>query len=64
MADGGKNGKGRKDTPWRPFALIGLAGAAFMGVQGAVIIWKSWLLAGAVLAGALAVFFLFQEKTG
>ena len=51
---GGQGGR----TPVWPFALIGLAGAVFVGLNLAVTVWKSWLLAGAILAAGMAAFWL------
>ena len=55
--EGGKGGRGGGAPLW-PFALIGLAGAVFVGLNLAVTVWKSWLLAGAILAAGMAAFWL------
>ncbi len=55
MTGNGKKGNG---APVWPFALIGLAGAVFIGLNLVLRIWHSWLLAGAVLAAGMALFWL------
>ncbi len=55
--DGGK-GKGHGGTPLWPFLLIALAGSVYLGVQFAVNLWHSWLLAGAIVAAGMALFWL------
>jgi len=52
--DGGEPPK----TPLWPFALIGLLGAVYLGVRFALGHWKSWLLAGAVIALGVALYYL------
>ncbi len=60
---------GRKENrpggaPLWPFLLIGLAGAVFVGLNLAVSVWKSWTLAGAVLAAGMALFWLIWPGDG
>jgi len=38
--------------------LVGLLGATYLGVQFALGYWKSWLLAAAIIALAIALYFL------
>ncbi len=47
---------GEAGTPLRPFLLIGLAAAVYLGLEIVVFVYKSWLLAGAVLAAGMAAF--------
>ncbi len=37
---------------------MGLLGATYLGVQFALGYWKSWLLAAAIIAFAIALYFL------
>lgn len=53
-----EKGKRPESAPLWPFLLIGLAGAVFTGLNLAVSVWKSWTLAGAVLAAGMALFWL------
>ena len=38
--------------------LVGLAGAAYLGVEFALGYFKSWLLAASIIAFAIALYFL------
>ena len=38
--------------------LVGLLGAAYLGVTLALAYWKSWLLAASIIAFAIALYFL------
>ncbi len=61
--NGNNRGQGGRTPAW-PFFLIGLAGAVFVGLNLAVTVWKSWLLAGAVLAAGMALFWLIWPGGG
>ena len=52
---------GNKVPLW-PFALIALAGAMYAGVQLALNVWRSWLLAAAIVAAGFAVFWLLWPQ--
>ena len=45
-------------TSLRIALLVGLAGAAYLGVELALGYWKSWLLAASIIAFAIALYFL------
>ncbi len=56
-------GKRRKRDPGelnslRIALLVGLLGAAYLGVEFALGYWKSWLLAASIIAFAIALYFL------
>ncbi len=51
-----RNRDGETRTPLRPFLLIGLAALVYLGLEFVVFVYKSWLLAGAVLAAGMAAF--------
>ncbi len=48
----------RESMGLRIALLVGLAGAAYLGVQFALAYWKSWLLAASIVAFAIALYFL------
>ncbi len=64
MTDGRDNRGHGGGTPLWPFALIGLAGAVYVGVQLAVNVWKSWLLAGSIVAAGMALFWAIWPGGG
>jgi len=53
-----RNDRGHGGAPLWPFALIALAGTVYLGLHLAVDVWRSWLLAGAVLAAGMAAFWV------
>ncbi|HHN72968.1 MAG TPA: hypothetical protein ENK13_02660 [Thermopetrobacter sp.] len=57
------DGDETRRTPLRPFLLIALAGAVYIGLELAVTVWKSWLAAGAVVAFGMALFWLIWPET-
>ncbi len=54
----GDNPDPREKLGLRIALLVGLAGAAYVGVQFALGYWKSWLLAASIIALAIALYFL------
>ncbi len=64
MTGSGGNKEDGGGTPLWPFALIGLAAAVYVGVQLAVNIWKSWLLAGSIVAAGMALFWAIWPGGG
>ena len=48
----------RESMGLRIALLVGLAGAAYVGVEFALGYWKSWLLAASIVALAIALYFL------
>ncbi len=44
-------------------ALVAIAGGAYLGLQIALNVWKSWLLAGSVVALAFALLWLVFPDT-
>ena len=61
--DKDRNGDGAVRTPLRPFLLIGLAAVVYLGLEIVVFVYKSWLLAGAVLAAGMAAFWAIWPAT-
>jgi hypothetical protein len=55
---------GAGQAPIRPFLLIALAGAVYIGLNVAVTVWKSWLLAGAVLSLGMMFFWMIWPDAG
>ncbi len=44
--------------------LVALAALVYVGVLVALAVWRSWLLAGAVMAAGIALFQLFRGDDG
>jgi len=59
--DGG--GPGDAGLALRIALLVGLAGAAYVGVRFALGYWRSWLLAGSVIALAIALYYLIWPSS-
>ncbi len=51
-------------TSLRIALLVGLLGAAYLGVELALGYWKSWLLAASIIAFAIALYFLVWPMPG
>ena len=53
----------RESMSLRIALLVGLVGAAYVGVQFALGHWKSWLLAASIVAFAIALYFLIWPSS-
>ena len=54
----------RESLGLRIALLVGLAGAAYVGVQFALGYFRSWLLAASIIAFAIALYFLIWPSSG
>ncbi|GEM_PF-4914034 len=62
MNDNNDNNRDNERMALRLALLVGLAGAAYVGVQFALGHFRSWLLAGAIIALAIAFYHLIWPE--